>query len=451
MGDGVIFSFEDIIIGGIYLVLILILAFVIRTFNNDNPEYRWFMPNVFFKLGMGLFFAFTFKFILPYGGDTEAYWQGAVNLNNLFFESLKTFLNELMTTPSISTYRINFNYDTGYPPTWIYVAPGSFVISKIAGVLSIITFNSYLATTLIFSFFISLASFRFYQLISRFKICNEKILLLATMFIPTVAFWTSGLGKDTIILASFYFLLYHLFAVFDEQRRFTFRNLIIVLFYAWLLYSIRPFMLAAIGPPILLGFVLGYANNIRSVFLRGVSRFFIIGTSVFVIGGFFSGLNLPLVSADKYLEEAAVKQKDFTINETYGGPRYDIGITEYTPQGMLSVAPNSVIAALYRPYLWEAQGPLLLMSGIESLVLLFLTYRFFFRNGNIRKHLSFVFNQEILVFSIVFFIFFGFFVGFTAGLYNVLVRFKAPLLPFFILFLAASRNPKMIKSKKLKQ
>jgi uncharacterized membrane protein YfcA len=73
--------------------------------------------------------------------------------------------------------------------------------------------------------------------------------------------------------------------------------------------------------------------------------------------------------------------------------------------------------------------------------LIILAIKFFFFSGKFTKHISYIHRQEFLVFAIMFALVFGFFVGFTSGLFNVLVRFKAPILVFIIIYFS-SRRPK---------
>jgi hypothetical protein len=105
---------------------------------------------------------------------------------------------------------------------------------------------------------------------------------------------------------------------------------------------------------------------------------------------------------------------------------------------MLKAAPLAMITAFFRPFLWEASSAFMLLSALEGTLLMILLFRFLFLSGSITQQIQFVRTNEILIFAFVFVLIFGFFVGFSAGLYNVLIRFKAPLLPFLLLLLASS-------------
>lgn len=435
-----IFSIEDLLVGSIWAIILLVIGFMVQTTKRENDEtYKWFMPNLLFKMGMAFFFGFTFVKILGYGGDTVAYWDGAVKLNNLFWESPSAYFNELINTPGRSTIHVNFSHETGFPPGWIYNEPESFFVSKVLSVFSFVTFKSFTALTFICSYFAAVASFRLFQLVRKYRFTKERYMAIATMFIPTVAFWCSGISKDTLILLGLYFLLYSLFALFDRTRKFTLVNFIWVLFFIWFSYQMRPFMIVAITIPLLFSFGFGYLNRLQSRLLVSSFKFLIVSVGIGAIAYVTINDVIPMGLGDEYIEELAVTQQDFASNITYGGPRYDLGISDFSPGAMVTAMPLAIFTGLYRPLLWEAQGPLLLMSGLENFLLILLTIGFFFKRGNIKEHFRFITENEFIVFALIFALLFAFFIGFSAGLFNVLVRFKAPLLAFLVLVLIARK------------
>ena len=138
-----------------------------------------------------------------------------------------------------------------------------------------------------------------------------------------------------------------------------------------------------------------------------------------------------LILHQKWLQKR-IGQSDFTENETYTGKRYEISNTDASPAGLIRAVPESVFYGIYKPFIYESLSPTLIMNGIESFVLMILTLKFFISRDlslkikNIRK-------EEILVFSLIFAFFIAFMSGFTSVLFGVLVRIRAPLLPFFLL------------------
>lgn len=439
--NSLVFNLWDIFIGASWVFILLAISFFIANSNKEHSYYKYYLRNVSFKMVFALVFAVTYTFVLG-GGDTLAYWDGAVKLTNLFWEDPAGYFNELWSTPSSNTINDNFTGATGFPPGWIYREPESFFVSKLLSVINFVTFDSFLAMTFICSFIASQASWRFFQLIRKYNFTSEKWMVIAALFIPTVSFWCAGVSKDTVILASLFFLLYHIFALIDEERVFNLRNLLFILIHAIILYNTRQFMLIAIIPPLLLGFGTGFIRRVSSspIILMASRFLFISGTLLAVFLYFSSDQALGELSPDKYLEEVAVIQQDFAQNTTYTGPRYDLGITDFSPAGMLSAAPLAMITAYFRPFLWEASSAFMLLAALEGTLLLVLLFRFIFLSGPITRQIKFVRKNELLVFSFVFVLIFGFFVGFSAGLFNVLIRFKAPLLPFLFLLLSSSQK-----------
>lgn len=438
-----LFGTFDLIIGFGWLVIILGLSFWYYLSKSHLSHFKWFIPNLSFRLLFGLLFALAYSVILTEGGDTIAYHDGAYHLANLFWESPIDYVVELFTTPSVDTVRERFTVDTGYPPLWIYRESESFFISKIMSIAAIFSFNSYAAMTLICATFSALASWKLYSTLKGLVFCPKWIIVVSTMFIPTVAFWCSGISKDTFVLGSFYFVFSLVFPVFFNRERLTLRGGLTLLFFAFILFNTRSFMLIAISLPLLSALLVRWAKHISdNPILINIYRV-LIGVLILFSLSVYSGgsIGTGLVENNELLNEVVVIQKDFAQNKTYTGYRYDLGIDDYSALGLVKATPIAIITAFYRPFLWEANSAFLIISGFESMLLIFLTLKFFFFSGNFMKHMSFIHKQEFLVFAILFSLVFGFFVGFTSGLFNVLVRFKAPIIVFLIIYFA-SRSPK---------
>lgn len=436
-----LFGIVDIGVGLAWLVLIFFLAYFRRSNNKDKAHYRFFMLNVSFKLLFALVFAMIYVFYYG-GGDTTAYWQGAVNLNKLFWDNPVAYFEELTSTPSLNTIYERFNLRTGYPPSWIYREPESWFVCKLTSILTFFTFNSYLALTFIFSYIASLATWRLFELVISFNFISQTTAAIATLFIPTVSVWCSGISKDTIILIALLFMLYQVFGFFNKERRVGLYGIIIILFYLFILFHVRPFMIIAILPPLFIAFGTGILRRLSdSVILINTFRVLILIIGLGVVGLYFQTKgSLGSLEPDAYLEEAAVIQQDFAQNSLYTGKRYDLGVTEYTGTGMIKAMPAAIVAAFYRPFIWESNSVFLALSGVESLVLLWLTIKFFFSGGGFFARIRQIGKNEFLTFAILFAIFFGFSVGFTAILFGVLVRFKAPILPFLAVVLLARKR-----------
>ena len=424
-------SFYDISIATLWLVIFLVIANS-RARKVDATIRKYYLRNVFFKFLFAISFAIVYL-IYYGGGDTTAYWDGAVTLNNLFLNSPSLFFEHLINEPTQSLFSEHFNLDTGYPPGWIYREPEAWFVCKIASIVSLITFKSYFAGTLFFAFLTAMASWKIFELVIKLNTHKENVAAFCILFIPTVSFWCTGISKDTVVFISILNLLYYVFDIMVLGSSVKIKNIILIMFSVFLIYHTRTFILAAIAVPVFMSFG---ARITRRYEKQLLIKLFI--RSAIVFGGIF--LFLQFFSSDfanQMVTEAQVVQSDFTVNETYTGKRYEISNTDASPAGLIRAIPESVFYGIYKPFIYESFSPTLIMNGLESLLLMFLTIRFFII-GNPIKKITHIRKNEILVFAFIFSLFIAFMAGFTSVLFGVLVRIRAPLLPFFFLVLTSS-------------
>lgn len=439
--DDKLFDIVDIGLGFFWLVVLWFIAYLYRNSKKELAHFRYFLPNIAFHFLFAFGFAAVYVFYYD-GGDTTAYWEGAVRLNKLFWYDPEKFFTELFSTPYAGGQFQRFNLTTGYPPGWIYREPESWFISKLTSLFTFITFNSYLAITFIYAFLSAIASWKLFELVRSFHLMSDKRAAISTLFIPTLAFWCSGISKDTVIVIALFLLLYELFGVFTPDRKVGIWGWLAILLYSLVLFHVRPFMLIALFPALFLAFGTGIIRKFSdNVVLLVAFRFLIIVFGLAATAFYFQTKgNLGALEPESYLQEAAVIQQDFAQNKLYEGKRYDLGVDDYSPLGMLKALPASIIAAFYRPFIWEASSLFLLLSALEGIILLYLSFRYVFKDGGLFTHFNQIRKNPFLTFAILFALIFGFSVGFTAILFGVLVRFKAPILPFLAVVLLSGQK-----------
>jgi hypothetical protein len=323
----------------------------------------------------------------------------------------------------------HFDLVTGFPPRWIYREEESWFISKIMSVFSFFTFKSYLVTTFVLAYISSIASWKLYELAHSFGLNSNKNIAIAVFFIPSVSFWCSGITKDTIILFCSIMVIYYAFQILSLDKETKLKHFLWIAFYGFFIYHIREFMIATIIVPLAFTYSARLANKYR----QNKFAFYFIRFCSLVVGVLFFVFQGSSITNSEKLEEAAVIQRDFSTNSTYEGARYDLGITDYSGAGMLKAFPAAVIAGLYRPFPWEALSLTLILNGMEGAFYLYLTYVFFRRNAF--KKINLIRKHEFFIFCFFFVLLMAYMSGLTSCLMGVLVRFKAPLIPFLALLL----------------
>jgi hypothetical protein len=422
------------------ILWLIILSIVVNNQASriENQELKpYYIRNFYIKVFYGI--AFTVVYLVVFGGgDTKAYWNGAVVLNKLFFKSPSLYLDAILSAPSNENRLIHFNIETGFPPGWIYREAQGWFISQITSVISIITFRSFFATVIVFSYFVSRATWKIFELVTKLNLHTIKIAAWCMLYVPSVGFWCSGIAKDTVIYIAILNILYYSLDILILKNKIKLKHIIGILFFVFLIIQIRSFALAATFAPLLAAFGTRLTNKYSSnLFAKFAFRLVFIGVGTFGFFAFFSSS----VVAD-LAQEASIVQNDFKSNQTYTGKKYDIGVVDGSPAGMIRAFPISVFYGVYKPFIYEALSPTLILNGVESLILVVMTFNFFFV-GNVLKKIKRVRSNEFLIFAFVFTLLIAFMAGYTSVLYGVLVRIRAPLLPF--LFLIFTTKPEEIK------
>jgi hypothetical protein len=129
------FELIPIISNVLWLILIFLFAGLVQSRRTKDNFHKYFLPQVYSRVFMALFFG-VFYLLYHGGGDTTAYWDGAVSLHNLFLNYPTKYLSEIWHTPEITNLNRNFSLASGYPPSWIYRESETFSISKILSFLA---------------------------------------------------------------------------------------------------------------------------------------------------------------------------------------------------------------------------------------------------------------------------------------------------------------------------
>jgi hypothetical protein len=136
-------------------------------------------------------------------------------------------------------------------------------------------------------------------------------------------------------------------------------------------------------------------------------------------------------NSEKMLKKAKLTQQDLIRGEQYGKNYHDIGEFDESFTSVFKKAPEAIITGLFRPFLWEANNPVMLISGIENFLFLISTLYLGLHIGPFRL-VRLITKDPLLFFSFTFALIFAFSVGLSTANYGALVRYRIPALPLFI-------------------
>lgn len=402
------------------------LAYYLRPRLCDEDNYRYFFPALTLKIIGAIAIGFLYQFYYN-GGDTFGYhthgsrviWE---TLWNHPFDAVKLMLPVDDHAPMYQyASKMSFYYDAS-----------SMVIVRIAAIVDILTFSSYSGTAVLFalvSFLGSWCLFRaFYELFPDYK----HRIAIAVLFVPSVIFWGSGILKDTVVIACLGFIVYMLKTSFIDWRP-SLLKIIGMLIAAYVIYEVKKYVLLCFVPAALLWIYIHNLSLIPSVVGR-----ILVTPMIIIIGGFSAyyavqkiGENDPRYALDRLAETARITAYDIGFySGKNAGSGYTLGEQDGSFRGMIALFPQAVNVSLFRPYIWEAKNPLMVLASLEATALLLLTLWLLFR-----RPLAFIRSlaDPNVLFCLTFSVTFAFAVGVSTYNFGTLTRYRIPLLPFYLI------------------
>lgn len=441
MGRFFVLNEMDLMMGPLWFFLIILIAILIRDITIKNEDIKkYFLPGLIVKLigAIGVCLVYQFYYDPRFGGDTIVYYLTSDGMYKAFWKDPFAYIY-LIFKPEIpkeeflfQNYEFYYTYGRYMPYFFNFSA---YNVARLAGLVSLPAFNSYIAMSLLFSAISYIGVWHLYKVFLYYFPKLHKQLAIAIFFIPSVFFWGSGILKDTITFASLGMITYNLFSIFILRKNvlinagiFVYCAFLIIKIKAYILYSYLPLSFFWLFPNAIDNFA---SQKFKFIIkpLVYLLTFAMLPFSLSVLGQFNEKF-----SADNVLEFAKAHQTDLKQDIYYQGSkgsRFDIGVFDGSFSSFVQVAPQAVIATFFRPFLWEANNPVMLLAALESLWMTYLFLNILLKFG-IRGFLNALSSNPFLQFGFVYALAFGFFVGFTTPVFGSLVRYKIPALPFFV-------------------
>ncbi|WMJ72904.1 hypothetical protein RCC89_06975 [Cytophagaceae bacterium ABcell3] len=431
-------GFKDIILTPFCLLILYIILFVIkRKYIKDPIQKKYFIPAVSVKVLGALLLGIIYQFYYG-GGDTFVYFtKGSGIIWEAFKEEPITAFKILFEqgggtiNPQTSKYTIQIPF---------YNDPASFFIVKLSAFLGFFTLHTYTLNSILFGL-IAFSSFWaiFTLLLEKYPHLHKK-LAFTLFFVPSVFLWGSGLLKDSITMGALGWCFYSCYQIIVNKDRKALTFLILIVS-AYVLYLVKIYILLCFLPATFIWAFTHYSYKIKNRLLKLILTPLLLCLAIGM--GILSAKNLSMDNS-RYNLESIILTSQMTsewlshVSKQSGGAFYDLGEIEFSLQGILKKAPAAINVTLFRPYIWEANNILMFFTALESLLFLFLTVKVIKDRGI--KSITAIFKEPIIVFGLVFSLSFAFAVGISTVNFGTLVRYKIPLMPFYLLALFLIQN-----------
>jgi len=249
---------------------------------------------------------------------------------------------------------------------------------------------------------------------------DRRYLALATLCVPSVVFWTSGVVKEAYAVFGLGVLLWGA----REAIRGSYLTAAAPLF-------VGTIVVGAFKPYLLFPFAVAGAVWLvfeRSHRARGNSFVYLL---IGLVGGFGMVVALsavfPEFSPSHIAEQTAEQQ---VMGKVVGGGSYfEVGSADRSVLGQIANAPLALVASLARPFLWEVNTLQSGVAALEIIVLVGFAARSFVRTGFGALRASFA--SPIVLFALTFLMIGGIAIGLATTNFGTLSRYRVPIMPFY--------------------
>lgn len=420
---------RDLIVTPIIIFLVYAGAYRIRPYLTDSITRKYFIPALTVRIIGALAVGFIYQFYYD-GGDTfNFHTNGSRVIWDAFMESPITGIKLLISSGSYDGDV--FQYASRIP---FYKDPSSFAVIRLAVFIDLITFSSYSATAIFFAVLSFTGLWLLFIVFYNRYPTEHRLLAISCFFIPSVFFWGSGLLKDTITLTSVALVIYCVNKLL-VLRMYSVPLVAILFVSLYLLYVVKIYILLILLPSMIIWIFLIRVSEVKGLVKKMLVSPLVL--SIAIVLAAYSVIKAaeenPKYSIDKIAETAKITAYDIRYwTGRDAGSGYTLGNLDGTFRSLISLAPQAVNVTLFRPYLWEVNNPLMLMSAVESSAFLILLLVLFLRSA---KYIFYSARDPMYVFCTIFSITFAFGVGISTFNFGTLSRYKIPLLPFFAIAL----------------
>ena len=440
------FSGEDLLI---FPLCFLILFFILRGKANSYSDPRMrtlYFRAFYFKILCVFAFTLLTEFYFK-GGDTALFYQATKDLRAAVSQDSNNFWLIIKTQKlTFKSQLFDFFYYDGYTGdlTYNYMSsPANFFPPKLALIPSYLFGNSYLCINMVFGFFALGGAIRLFKTFLHFYPKLYRELALACLFLPGVVYWSSGLLKDPVTFGCVGYISYAFLNVFIRKKK-LFVSLAWIVACGLLLFFIKVYILLVLVLSLLIWQFAEFNKLIKNKTLRSI---FTVMTLVISVGIGYLLLNYltsfeaaQQYQLDKISGNAEYQRQMYAdISKTTNDSHFEVN----TSNPFLLVI-NGISATFYRPFLWEINSPIALLSAVESLAFLLLTLNFMFKKG-IKKFFSVPFSEPRILMCFVFAFVFAVAVGTASANFGALSRYKIPCTPFYLIMLILMYNKTNLK------
>ena len=406
------------LISVVNILLLFAIAFMVWRKQSDVLK-PWYWPALILRICGGLFLGVLYNGYYT-GGDTWVYFNDAMAVASLVREGWSDYLDFLWTGHHSSLPQLG------------EVPPRALFFTKLTSVAVLLSGGNYWLASCWFSLASFLSAWFLVREISSIKSSWRGPALFSFFFVPSVVCWSSGLIKESLAMSALCYIVI-VFLRLWSAKRISIWYLITLLPALWLLWGLKYYYLAILLPVMVTEIIMQCLIRPR---FAGLSRYadVLLWVVLFMIPVAIVSVLHPNFYPQRLLDVIVSNYEVFhAISEPHDVVHYPGMAAE--PSSIILHAPKALVAALFRPFIWEASNVIQFLAAGENLVVLVLTFGFVIAVVKGRNPPG----SSLALPLIMYFTLLGIFLALSTPNFGTLSRYRVGFEPFFIL-LITSRN-----------
>jgi hypothetical protein len=450
-------TLKDLILTPIYIILLFFFTkyWADKYFSLSNLK-RYIFPALAVRVLGCILMGLIYQFYYGTPDDGYDYYETSLTLNRIIsthplkglgilFTPIDSFTPEQwqLLNENAHIWVNNGKFPT-YAPSFNPVHIGfryesNAMICRLGGLLSFFTFKSYMCIGLLMTYFSFIGCWLLFLVFTDKYPKLTKEIAMATLFIPSVFFWSTGILKETLVMGALGLFIYTTYSIFLKKQ-----SSILLWFFlsiAFLIIALIKTVFALVLIPCI--FLWVFSSN-QILFKTSYQK---LGTFMLSVVAAVSLMYFIANKTDKFKMDKIVEQAFRYQNkqQSDSNSSYSLGYIESTLGGILKSIPIATFTGIFRPSVLDIKKVILAPAALENLGLTLLLLFSIYKTSRRRfsETLKIVTNPDF-IFCLIFGLIIFFISGFTALNLGILVRHRLFALPFFTLaLLFLSHNPKL--------
>lgn len=412
------------------LLLSAVLVVVSRKISKSDDR-TVFVSFMLLKISCGILVGILYWSHYDGIGDTVYFYEQAQSLYQ-YFQGGRISIAEWLGLAPLSLAPAEFSAQSE-PRTFFFVRLISFVYAFTQG--------NYLTISIYFSFFAGLATWTFAYQLAKFSTVNKFIVYFALLFIPSIAFWSSGLLKESLMTLALYVFGFSVLNLMRRPRNWLYS--ILAFLSIFVLWRVKYYVPITLLPIVVLTLIF-----YRKEFLNGLSfsKKLMLYFCLLIMGGLSVAYLHPVFSSGRFFELLRISHDVIADNSAEA-----IIIFTSAEKDSLFFFKNLPLAWLtgfFRPFLWESFGSFSLLWAVEKTIFSVLAFGAIIVGFKLKyTHEEKWWGIAILMYASVL----ATVISLATPNFGTLIRYEVAYMPFLWLMVLVILHKHYIRSKPFKQ